>query len=87
MQINITQYVLVRIPRNMGLFKPKSASGLIGDAMQAKLMSQINENDDEFTRPTAETEDGESNQPKMSLGRLLQQLKDARSQGDDNFRA
>jgi hypothetical protein len=44
MQINITQYVLVRIPRNMGLFEHEDMKHALADGLRSKLLdTAINE--------------------------------------------
>ena len=81
MQINITQYVLVRIPRNMGLFKNED---VMKHAMETALRSAL--------LNTAVNEGVDEHAPKKtsnpnSLGAILAKIKQSRANNDDNFRA
>lgn len=84
MQINITQYVLVRIPRNMGIFdQTKNMQHLMASGLRTKLLETgINETSGEpLGEDSYKTADG-----KISLGRLLQKIKESKVNNDDNFR-
>jgi len=75
MQINITQFVLVKIPRNMGFFRDVDSSHLLATGIRAKLLTNIEEDKDfdEKLKNTMEGGDG----PKLSLGQLLRKLKES----------
>ena len=77
MQINITQYVLVRIPRNLGLFKQVDMKHAIADGLRAKLLnSTVNEGDEKFDNWN--DEDGYKNvDGTISLGKLLRKIKES----------
>jgi len=66
MQINITQFVLVKIPRNMGFFRDVDNTHLLATGLRAKLLSTVEEDPDfdEKLKNTMEGGDG----PKLSLG-------------------
>lgn len=81
MQINITQYVLVKIPRNQKLFNEVDKQHLVASSLRDKLLITAEKDDDGNTKP----EDGGA---KLSLGKLLAKIKESQRQGDDdNFRA
>lgn len=40
MQINASQYVLIRIPNNMGLFNEKSLSARVGAGIRTNLLRE-----------------------------------------------
>ena len=86
MQINITQFVLVRMPDGMGIFDPPSMEDELANGMRAKLLSSvsqtaINEGGD------GETVDGEAPKPKNPLAALLTKLKENQSNDDNHMRA
>ena len=71
MQINITQYVLVRIPRNMGLFDVKpDIFNMMSYGLRTRLL-------DEGQKADAEEDDKDEEkdkQPKTALGKLLKKI-------------
>jgi hypothetical protein len=77
MQINITQYVLVRIPRNMGLFEHDDMKHALADGLRSKLLdTAINEGEN---KPDNENDDdGYKNADgTISLGKLLRKIKES----------
>ena len=76
MQINITQYVLVRIPRNLGIFKGPSLSHKMESEMRAKLLNQAESMDvNKDAQVSSWNEEGI--EKKLTLGQILQRIKDA----------
>jgi len=76
MQINITQYVLVRIPRNLGIFQGPSLSHKMESEMRAKLLNTA-EGMDVNKQSQVSTWNEEGIEKKLSLGQILQRIKDA----------
>ena len=72
MQINITQFVLVRMPDGMGVFTAPSASEDMAHGMRAKLLSSASAVNDDGEK----NDDGEAAKPKSSLAILLSKLKE-----------
>jgi hypothetical protein len=85
MQINITQYVLVRIPKNMHLFDENQegkALHLMGTGLRTSLLakgSSVNDDQEDWS-PSKGTSG-------MSLGQLLQKIRESQKDRDDNFTA
>lgn len=76
MQINITQYVLVRIPRNMGLFdvtKIDMKHTMAHSLRKNLLDTAINEGQEEDKEPW----DPSKGTQGMSLGQLLRKIKES----------
>ena len=92
MQINITQYVLVRIPRNEGLFDTEKVDmkHMLAGGLRASLLTEgekvspsINADGEGQTMQT----DGSDTGGKLSLGQMLRKIKESQANRDDNFRA
>ena len=87
MQINITQYVLVRLPRAEGIFKENMMAKVRSGLRDKLLNTAVNEDDEDDGKITDKDYVGEDG--KISLGLLLRKIKmsqEAANQ-DDNFRA
>lgn len=85
MQINITQYVLVRIPRNMGLFDVAhiDMKHSISHSLRSQLLNTAI-NDQTGAEQKWEPSMGTQG---MTLGQLLRKIKESQMTTDDNFRA
>ena len=71
MQINITQYVLVRIPRNMGLFDTKpDIFNMMSYGLRTRLLDEGQKADAEEVDKDVEKD----KQPKTALGKLLKKI-------------
>ena len=77
----------MKIPRNMELFKDqKDSKHLMETGLRAKLLSTAEDGDADAEAIKNTFEGGEG--PKLSLGKLIQKIKESQRQGDDdNFRA
>ena len=96
MQINITQYVMVKIPRNMGIFD-EDKTHKVGAGLQKKLLAGLNaslQNKDQEegkTIPTGSDDNfqnqGSSKGGLLAVMKLRDQLADSqRDKIDDKFR-
>ena len=88
MQINITQYVLVRVPRNLGLFDTSKVDlkHQMSMGLRDRLLDTAVNSEGVETAPTPKMTFTADNGEKLSLGQLLQRIKDSRQNHDDNFR-
>lgn len=92
MQINITQFVLVKIPRNMGVFHP-DLKHTVGLGLRSKLLESI---DDHVQKERENKPDGENgddfqkvgaiNDDTQALGAFADKVKAADAKYDDKFR-
>ena len=82
MQINITQYVLVRLPDNEGVFDEPDMTAKLGHGLRDQLLNTaVNEEGGEDAMY-----DGVRNS-KNPLAAILSKIKESQKKDDDHFRA
>ena len=82
-QINITQFVLVRLPDRLGLFKPDMANDLKHQMRDKLLTTAINYEGEGGTDALY----NDAQNSKNPLAAVLSKLKEAQAKDDDHFRA